>query len=97
MRGQPHIVQVNGYWLDVEIGAAAYLLLCENLDRPGRIGAVGTMLGNADINIAFMQVGRDKPRGMALMVLGLDEATSEKDRDSVLAIDGVHTVKQVRV
>ncbi len=97
MRGQPHIVQVNGYWLDVEPSAATYLLLCENLDRPGRIGAVGTMLGDADINIAFMQVGRDRPRGMALMVLGLDEATKEQDQQAVLAIDGVHSVKQVRV
>lgn len=61
MRGQAHIVQVNGYWVNVEIGTAPYLLFCENLDKPGRVGAVGTILGNADVNIAFMQVGRDQP------------------------------------
>lgn len=97
LRGQPHIVQVNGYWLDVEVGSAAYLLFCENLDRPGRIGAVGTILGNADINIAFMQVGRDKPRGTAMMVLGLDEPTGEETRGAILAIGDVYSVKQVWV
>ena len=97
MRGHPHIVQVNDYWLDIEALAARYLLLCENTDRPGRIGAVGTLLGNADINIAFMQVGRDKPRGMALMVLGLDEPVHEEQRRAILAIDGVDSVRQVQV
>ncbi|MBI2887091.1 MAG: phosphoglycerate dehydrogenase [Chloroflexi bacterium] len=97
LRGHPHIVQVNGYWLDLEAEAAPYLLLCENLDRPGRIGAVGTLLGNADINIAFMQVGRDKPRGMALMVLGLDEPIGEEQRQAILDIGDVYSVKLVRV
>lgn len=97
MRGQPHIVQVNGYWLDVEVGSAAYLLFCENLDRPGRIGAVGTLLGNADINIAFMQVGRNKPRGTALMVLGLDEPAPEEQRQAIRDIGDVYSVKQARV
>ena len=61
------------------------------------IRRLGTVLGNADINIAFMQVGRDKPRGTAMMVLGLDEPTSEEHRRAILDIGDVHSVKQVRV
>ena len=97
LRGVPHIVQVNGYWLDVEVQNIAYLLVLENDDRPGRIGAVGTRLGNADINIAFMQVGRDHPRGMAVMVLGVDEPVDEDAQQSIRDIPGVESVKQVRL
>ncbi len=97
MRGEPHIVQVNDYWLDLEGKTAPYLLFCENNDQPGRIGAVGTLLGNSDINIAFMQVGRTQPRGMALMVLGLDEPIQDAQREAILAIPGVLDVKLVKV
>jgi D-3-phosphoglycerate dehydrogenase len=97
LRGLPHIVQVDGYWLDVQTGPTPYLLFCENDDRPGRIGLVGSLLGSADINIAFMQVGRDRPRGMAMMVLGLDEPIEEAERLAILAIPGVKSLKQVKL
>lgn len=97
LRGLPHIVQINGYWLDLEMASVPFLLLLENDDRPGRIGAVGTILGDSDINIAFMQVGRDRPRGRALMVLGLDQEAPEEVRARVAAIPGIDSVRQVRV
>ncbi|HYM14323.1 MAG TPA: phosphoglycerate dehydrogenase [Dehalococcoidia bacterium] len=68
----PHIVAINGLWVDIPPGAA-WLLLCENQDRPGMIGAVGTFLGEHDINISFMRVGRTAVRGRALMAVGLDD------------------------
>ena len=97
MRGKVHIVEVNGSWLDIEADVAPYLLFCDNLDRPGRIGAVGTILGNADVNIAFMQVGRNQPRGAALMVLGLDEPISEDLVQQIHAIGDIFSVKQVQI
>ncbi|MBI4498583.1 MAG: phosphoglycerate dehydrogenase [Chloroflexi bacterium] len=96
MRGEPHIVRIDGYWLDI-IPTGGYLLLCENRDRPGMIGRVGTLLGDADINIAFMQVGRDQPRGKALMVLGLDEPVDEEHRQQILQIPNIYTATQVKV
>ena len=42
----PHIVQINEYWVDVSPGDG-YLLICENVDRPGMIGSVGTIMGQA--------------------------------------------------
>jgi D-3-phosphoglycerate dehydrogenase len=95
--GKPHIVQVNGYTMDIDATAAPYALFCENMDKPGRIGAVGTILGNADINIAFMQVGRDAPRGRALMVLGLDEEISEQTAESIRSTGDIYSVKQVKL
>lgn len=92
----PHIVRINDYWVDLEMAAVPYLLLLENDDSPGKIGAIGTILGNADINIAFMQVGRDRPRGSALMVLGLDNAIDEPVRQQVASVPGVKNVRSVR-
>ncbi len=97
LRGKPHLVQINGYWLDVQVDTTPYLLLCENDDRPGRIGALGTILGDADINIAFMQVGRDQPRGRAMMVLGLDDSLTDGARAAIEAVPGVYSVRQVSV
>ena len=79
MRGEPHIVLVDGYWVDV-VPSDPIFSFSDHLDRPGVIGAVGTLLGNADINISFMQVGRSKPRGRAMMVLGLDEPIPDKPK-----------------
>jgi len=68
----PHIVAINDLWVDIPPGDG-WLLLCENQDRPGMIGAVGTFLGQHDINISFMRVGRTAVRGKALMAVGLDD------------------------
>ncbi|MBI4790563.1 MAG: phosphoglycerate dehydrogenase [Chloroflexi bacterium] len=71
LQNQPHIVHLDGYWVDFV--PEGYLLLMRHRDRPGMIGRVGTSLGNADVNIASMQVARDAPRGEAIMILNLDD------------------------
>jgi len=71
LRGEPHIVQIDDFWLDLVPTEA--LLFTFHQDRPGLIGRVGTLLGQADINISSMHVGRQAPRGTAIMVLTLDE------------------------
>lgn len=70
-REEPHIIQLDGYRVDFV--ARGYVLLTRHRDRPGMIGRVGTVLGNADVNIAAMQVARDAPRGESIMVLALDD------------------------
>ena len=52
---------------------------------------------NANININAMYVGRLKPRGQALMILSLDEALPEEHQQKIMSIDGIDTVKLVRV
>ncbi len=71
MHGEPTIVALNDLW--VEFPARGWLLLTRHHDRPGIIGRIGTLLGDRDINIAFMHVGRKAPRGEAIMVLGVDD------------------------
>lgn len=72
IRGEPHILRVNEQWLDL-VPSAPYLLFIDHRDRPGLIGTVGTVTGDNNINISFMEVGRLAPRGRAMMVLGLDD------------------------
>lgn len=96
MRGETHIVCVNKYWIDI-VPTGGYWLFSDHLDRPGLIGAVGMVTGNADINISSMQVGRLEPRGQALMVLGLDGQLSEEQLRQLLAIPDVYTAKMVKL
>jgi D-3-phosphoglycerate dehydrogenase len=70
--GQAYVVRINQYELHLP-PTPGYLLVTQHKDRPGMIGIVGTLLGQADINISSMQVGRQAPRGEALMLLSVDE------------------------
>ena len=71
VQDEPHIVQLSGYWLDLVPSQS--MLFTFHQDRPGLIGHVGMLLGEADINISAMHVGRQTPRGHAIMVLTIDE------------------------
>jgi D-3-phosphoglycerate dehydrogenase len=92
----PHIVLINDFWVDVP-PSEGYLLVCENKDRPGMIGAVGALLGKLDINISVMNVGRHEQRGNALMVLTLDEPPTAEQLKQVRQIPDVFTARLVRL
>ena len=96
MRGEPHIVRVNDYWIDV-VPKRGYFIFSDHRDRPGLIGTEGSVLGNADINISSMQLGRLEPRGRALLVLDLDEPLNEQQLEELRAIPEVYTMKLVRL
>jgi len=92
----PHIVLVNDFWVDIPPGEG-YLLVCENRDRPGMIGAVGTLLGSFDVNISFMNVGRQEKRGIALMVLTMDEPLTPEQLKKVREIPNIYSTKLARL
>ncbi len=96
MRGEPHIVRVDSYWIDI-VPTGGYWLFSDHLDRPGLIGEVGMVAGRSDINISSMQVGRLEPRGRALMVLSVDKEVNKDVRQQLLAIPDVYTVKVVKL
>jgi D-3-phosphoglycerate dehydrogenase len=66
------IIRINKF--DIELPPSDHLLFLIYEDRPGVVGAVGNILGAAKINIANMQVARDKAGGEALMALTVDSA-----------------------
>ncbi|MBT3362881.1 MAG: phosphoglycerate dehydrogenase [Chloroflexi bacterium] len=96
MRGETHIVLINDYWVDV-VATGGYWMFSDHLDRPGLIGTVASTIGAVDVNISSMQVGRLKPRGQALMILGLDELLPEEQRQKLLTIPDVYNAKQVKL
>ncbi|MCL2150410.1 MAG: phosphoglycerate dehydrogenase [Dehalococcoidia bacterium] len=96
IRGEAHIVQVNQYWLDIT-PTGSYFLFVDHTDRPGIIGAVGKIAGDADINISYMHLSRLKPRGEALMILALDEPLPEAQRQQVLSLSDVKAARVVKL
>ncbi|HEY8533924.1 MAG TPA: phosphoglycerate dehydrogenase [Micromonospora sp.] len=66
------LTQVDGF--DLELAAEGSLLFFRYTDRPGVVGTVGTILGEAGVNIAAMQVARREAGGEALMALTVDSA-----------------------
>ncbi len=66
------LVEVNGF--DVDIEPTAHLAFFTYQDRPGMVGTVGGILGEAGVNIGGMQVSRTEPGGKALVALSVDTA-----------------------
>lgn len=96
MRGESHIIRVNDYWMDV-VPSAPHLLFTEHRDRPGIIGAVGTIAGREDVNISFMAVGRVAPREMAMMVVGLDDPMPASVLEEIMSIPYVEKARLARL
>ena len=90
----PHIVQINEFWVDVSPGAG-YLLICENIDRPGMIGTVGMILGKHQININSMRVAGE--RGRAMMVLGLDSAATDDVVEEMATVPDIFSVRRAKI
>ena len=96
IHSESHIVRINSYWIDI-VPTGGYFIFSDHLDRPGLIGTVGKITGDADINISAMHVSRLKPRGQALMILALDEPLPEERQQQLLSIPDIYTVKLVKL
>jgi D-3-phosphoglycerate dehydrogenase len=95
MRGEPYMVRIDHYWLDFVL--RGYQLLVYHRDRPGLIGHVGLVTGQADVNIAAMSVGRSQPRGESLMALTLDEYAPPEVRAQIEALPDVYSTRILRL
>jgi len=95
VQGEPRIVFIDGFWVDVPV--EGHLLLTKHQDKPGLVGRVGTLLGQHDVNISSMQVGRLHPRGEALMILTLDDPVPDEVRAKIGAFDDVDRVRTAKL
>ncbi len=93
-QNEVHVLRVNDYGLDV-VPSSPYLLFIDHQDRPGMIGALGTLAGKRNINIAFMAVGRQAPGGKAMMVMGLDDPMPEEVLEKIRAIPHIYSAMVV--
>jgi D-3-phosphoglycerate dehydrogenase len=91
----PRITQIDKFPVDVE--PQGHLLLISHHDKPGIIGRVGTLLGNNDINIATMQVGRKVIGGAAIMVLGVDKGVPKQVLSELTALPDLNNAKEIQL
>jgi len=96
LRDETHIVRINQFWLDI-VPSGGYFMLCYHTDKPGLIGAVGTITCKANVNISSMQVARLEKRGEALMILALDEPASDDNIKQILNVPDIKAVKLVKL
>lgn len=69
--GKPRIIQIKGIELEADFGP--HMLYVTNMDKPGFIGALGMLLGNANVNIASFHLGRLAEGSDAICLVQLDE------------------------
>ena len=89
------LVRIDDFQLDAYLDGQ--MIVYRHKDVPGLIGRVGTILGEAGVNISHMAVGRksDQPGGDAIGVLNLDSEPSAETIEAIGAIDGVAAVNAV--
>jgi D-3-phosphoglycerate dehydrogenase len=89
--GKPRIIQIKGIELESEFGP--HMLYVTNQDKPGFIGAIGSLLGNAGVNIATFHLGRQAEGADAICLVQVDEPVP----DSVLAaVEKLPHVRQAK-
>ena len=74
--GKPRIVEIRSIAMDAEF--ADHMLYVRNDDKPGFIGRFGSLLGDAGVNIATFNLGRDTPGGDAICFVAVDERISDE-------------------
>ena len=94
VNGKVHLFRLNDFFLDTET-SAPYMVFTSHTDQPGMIGRVGTLAGEYDSNISFMEVGREAPRGAATMIVGFDDPVPDEMLEAIRSVAGVSSVKLV--
>jgi D-3-phosphoglycerate dehydrogenase len=82
--GRPRIIQIKGIGMEAEL--SRHMLYITNQDKPGFIGRFGTLMGEAGLNIATLNLGRDRPGGDAICLVALDEPVSDEVLRQVRAL-----------
>ncbi len=92
---EPRIVKIDDFY--VEAAPEGYLLVMKNLDVPGIIGNVGSLMGKHKINIAAMVFGRHEPGGIAVSILNVDSPVSPEVLEQLKKIENIREVKLVKL
>ncbi|MET0481386.1 MAG: phosphoglycerate dehydrogenase [Aestuariivirgaceae bacterium] len=92
--GKPRVIQIKGINMEAELGP--YMLYVTNADKPGFIGAFGTILGNRGVNIATFHLGRDQPGGNAIALVEVDGPVPPAVLAAVEALPQVRQARALR-
>ncbi|HET6469634.1 MAG TPA: phosphoglycerate dehydrogenase [Geminicoccaceae bacterium] len=88
---RPRVVEIRGIPIEAQLGP--HTLYIRNLDKPGFIGALGTALGDAGINIATFHLGRSGPGGDAIALIEVDQPVPEGVLRAICELPHVVQVK----
>jgi D-3-phosphoglycerate dehydrogenase len=95
LRAEPRLVMVDDH--NVDMPPSNHMLVVRNDDRPGMIGVVGTVLGEAGVNIDDMDVGRSPDKPTAVMVLATASPVPIEVQDRLRAHEGILSVHAIDV
>ncbi|MCB2052706.1 MAG: phosphoglycerate dehydrogenase [Geminicoccaceae bacterium] len=90
---EPRIVHMRG--IDIEARLAPHMLYVRNRDKPGFVGGLGRILGDANINIGTFQLGREAAGGEAIALVEVDAEVPPAVIDQILALPNVLQVKRL--
>lgn len=91
----PRIVSLDTF--DLEAVPDGNMLVVKNLDKPGVVGGIGGVLGEAGINIARMHLGRDREGGNALVIISVDQDVPQNVMKALINLPNIISVKQVKL
>ena len=91
--GELRITSIDEF--PVNVSPSRHMLFTRHRDMPGIIGHLGSMMGEHNVNIASMQVGRKIVRGDAVMVLSIDDPIPAELLQKIIAIDGIQEAHPV--
>jgi len=92
--GEPRLVEAFG--IKVEADLDGHMLYIVNEDSPGFIGRIGSLLGEANLNIGTFHLGRRSAGGEAILLLSMDEAIPEPVLWEACKLPGVKLVKALK-
>ncbi|MEO0947519.1 MAG: phosphoglycerate dehydrogenase [Cyanobacteria bacterium J06641_5] len=85
--GEMRVTEIDDF--PVSVPPSEHMLFTLHRDMPGIIGQIGSLLGQFNVNIASMQVGRKIVRGDAVMVLSLDDPLPENVLNEIVKVTGI--------
>jgi D-3-phosphoglycerate dehydrogenase len=94
-KNEPRIVRIDRFFLDVV--PSGYLLLMHNGDKPGVIGNVGTLLGENNINVARLHLGREAAGKEAVSVWNIDSLPGKGLMDKLVGLPHVISARVVEL
>ena len=93
--GRPHLAGLDGFAIDAEL--TGQMLVTRHHDRPGVVGAIGTMLADANINISSLELSRLSERGEAMMFVSVDAGIPPVVLERVRTQDGIIEARVVEL
>jgi D-3-phosphoglycerate dehydrogenase len=93
--GRAHLAAIDGFAIDAEL--AGLVLVTRHHDRPGVVGAVGTILADAGINISSLELSRLSAHGEAMMFVAVDDPVPPNVLQLLRAFDGIKEARMVEL